>query len=555
METKFRQLKYFSLVAFLCFIGGHLAAQAPDKVRGQYDSLSKSTLTRYDFTSQRLNNKVDSLQLRVNNILNPNLSIDPVFQRLRQRRATTKDTLEAKQQLDSIKGGIQHAIDSLKGLSLPTDKYVHKLDSISRISPAAYLAQVQSKVGDVQTKVNQPVNGIEGKVNDKLALMNQQGGAAANLPGSAAIADLKLPGTETMTDLNLNGDVPGLEDINNPFKDVNNPMAGEMDQLERLKDKIDGAKSVPQQQADRLKSIDEVEALQGKAGQANGVIDKAQAYQKDATNLVQGNIGELEAIPEAIEQRVASLDEMQELQKQTGEIAKYQDILASGNDPEALKSMAKQQAIKYAKDHFAGQEAVLMAAMDKLNKVKSKYPAVSSLKDLPRRVPNQMKGKPLIERIVPGFHFQIQKSGTLLLDLSPTVGYRFAGRFTAGVGWNERLSFKEWNQIVADDRIFGPRAFVVFNLKKGFSLKAEGEYMSVCLPTFVSATERHRDWVWSVFAGIQKDYTFYRNIRGNVQMLYNLYDDRGNSPYVDRFNVRMGWEFPMKKRSRDSKGN
>jgi hypothetical protein len=540
-------VRFTILILAFFFVSTLAVAQVSDSLGMRYDELERGQ-TQLDSMADRINNKIDSLQLRVNNILNPNLSADHILQRLRQRRVAARDTLQARQQLDSIKGELQHTIDSLKGLSLPTEGYTRKLDSISRISPGSYLAQIQSKTEEAQTKINQPINDLEGKVNENLALMNREGGEGANLPGNAAIDDLKLPGVETTADLNFNVDVPQVGDINNPLKEINNPLAAEMEQLDQLKEKMDGVKNIPQQQVDRLKSIDEVEALQGMAGQANAVVDKAQAYQKDATNLVQGNIGELEAIPEAIEQRVAALDEVQELQKQTGEMTKYENMLASGNDPEALKPMAKQQAVKYAKDHFLGQEAVLTAAMDKLNKVKGKYPAVASLKDLPKRMPNQMKGKPLIERIVPGFQFQIQKSGTLLLDLSPTVGYRITGRFTAGVGWNERISFEAWNKVVSQDRIYGPRAFTMFKLKKGFSLKAEGERMNTYVPTFVNGAESHRMWVWSAFVGIQKDYTFYRNVRGTVQVLYNVYDDHGNSPYMDRFNVRMGWEFPVKRR-------
>ncbi len=52
---------------------------------------------------------------------------------------------------------------------------------------------------------------------------------------------------------------------------------------------------------------------------------------------------------------------------------------------------------------------------------------------------------------------------------------------------------------------------------------------------------------------IEKDYKFIGKVRGNVQILYNLYDDHYNSPYFERLNVRMGFEFPMKKTRKDGK--
>jgi hypothetical protein len=565
-------VKPFSTTVLLLFFTTLGVAQDRDAIFQHYDSLAKTSV--FDSIASRLNNKIDSLQLKANSLFNPNLSVEHVFNRLRDRPLALTDTLKAKKELDSIKGELQHKIDSLSHLNLPVDKYKRKLDSISQFSPQTYLDKVNHQVSDVQSrinkplddlenKINKPINDLEAKVNEKLALMNQEGGTQANLPGSADLKDINLPGArENIPDLNLNTDLdlnlPGVPDVKNPLADFENPLAGEMEQLGKLKDKIDGVKDIPQQQIHRIKSIDEVEAIQGKAGQANALIDKAQAYQQDVSKIAQGDLSQVEEIPKAIENRIANMDEMKELQEQTGQVTQYQAMLAKGNDPEALKAMAKEAAVKYTTDHFAGKQEALQAAMDKMSKLKSKYSEVSSLKDLPKRVPNPMKNKPLIERVVPGFAFQIQKANTFMIDLNPTLAWRFTGRFTAGAGWNERLSFEKWNQIVEQDRIYGPRAFSSFSFRKGFSLKAEVEKMNTFVPTavrtpFSGTNEARREWVWSVFAGFKKDYTFYKKIKGNVQVLYNLYDDHDNSPYVDRLNVRMGWEFPMKKKKSHAK--
>jgi hypothetical protein len=58
----------------------------------------------------------------------------------------------------------------------------------------------------------------------------------------------------------------------------------------------------------------------------------------------------------------------------------------------------------------------------------------------------------------------------------------------------------------------------------------------------------YREWVPSVFVGIKKDFTVYKQIKGNTEVLYNLYDPHDYSPYGDRLAVRFGFEFPMKKR-------
>jgi hypothetical protein len=72
--------------------------------------------------------------------------------------------------------------------------------------------------------------------------------------------------------------------------------------------------------------------------------------------------------------------------------------------------------------------------------------------------------------------------------------------------------------------------------------------MNVYIPGFNATQEGNRVWVWSAFVGIRKDYQFMRSVNGNVQILYNVYDDHDNSPYLDRLNVRMGWDFPVRKK-------
>ncbi|NJM27009.1 MAG: hypothetical protein HC859_17590 [Bacteroidia bacterium] len=61
-------------------------------------------------------------------------------------------------------------------------------------------------------------------------------------------------------------------------------------------------------------------------------------------------------------------------------------------------------------------------------------------------------------------------------------------------------------------------------------------------------TEGNREWVPGFFTGIKKDYKFLKHVRGNVQIMYNLYDPHYKSPYADKLNMRIGFEFPQKKK-------
>jgi hypothetical protein len=71
--------------------------------------------------------------------------------------------------------------------------------------------------------------------------------------------------------------------------------------------------------------------------------------------------------------------------------------------------------------------------------------------------------------------------------------------------------------------------------------------------TFVpQRTDPSGEWVWSIYDGIKKDFTVYKSIKGNTELLYNLFDQKDNSPYAQRFAVRFGFEFPMRKKAEES---
>jgi hypothetical protein len=580
--------KFFTTIILLVLIFSVQTAfaQKPDSITHHYDSLSKIKIWQLDSSNNGFNNKLDSAQLRLNNILNPNFN--KLSSKFRTKKLEQSDTLRATHELDSMKRGLSHKIDSLKGLNLPTERYTRKLDSLNNISPQKYIDMANAKVKSVEDKINKPVDqleskinqpaqqledkinkpvtNVENKINDKLNVMRQEGGDGANLPGNINTKDLSLdknglPANPLKESGNPLGDVnplgntnSPLDKANNPLSKIDNPVTDQAGQLNELKDKVTDIKSTPTQQIDKLKSIDEIQTAKEKVGDLNNATDKVQSYQGEIKKVASGDLNEVKEIPGAIEKKAGSLDEIKDLQKQTGEIDKAKGeldkIKAMGdkaNDPEAMKQMAKQEITKQAVDHFKGKEQVLQQAMDKVSKLKQKYPELQSLKDIPKRPPNPMKNKPLIERIVPGLTLQLQKSHNVMIDLNPVVSYRFTGRINAGFGWNERLSFNKWNKLSSFDRIYGPRVFGSFAFKKGFSVKAEVEKMNTLIPSSPTATDGTRQWVWSAFVGLKKDYKFIGKVRGNVQILYNLYDDHYNSPYFDRLNVRMGFEFPMKK--------
>jgi hypothetical protein len=470
-----------------------------------------------------------------------------------------------------MKRGLTHKIDSLKGLNLPADRYTHKLDSVKQLSSTRYIQLAQGKadgierkvnkpIDDLESKINKPIDNVESKVNNKLSEMRKEGGENANLP-QGLNESVKLPDANVNTSLNSSSSpsVPGLDlKAKNPLDKIDNPGEGKMSELGDAKSKVNEAtakisdiKDKPQQQVDKLKQAGEFKDAQENLSKGNEITDKAQAYSKDAKSIASGDLGEVKTVSKDAEAKIKNSSEIKELEKQNSEVAKYKDMVSKGNDPEAMKKMAQQQVVTYATDHFKGKEDALKQAMDKMSKLKEKYSEMPTMEQMTKRVRNAMHGKPLVERIVPGMTMQIQKWGNFQVDFNPNVSYRISGVWNAGLGWNERVSFSKWNKTVPADRIFGPRVFTSVIIKKGFGVKAEIEKMNSWVPqTVVNPDGGRRAWVWSLFVGIKKEYNFSKTIRGNFQTLYNIYDDHDSSPYADKLVVRIGFEFPMKKKKK-----
>ncbi len=195
--------------------------------------------------------------------------------------------------------------------------------------------------------------------------------------------------------------------------------------------------------------------------------------------------------------------------------------------------------------------------MQSISKYKQKFSTITSLNDIPKKAPNEMKGKPLIERIVPGLALQLQKKNDdFFLDINPYIAYRFTKRFSSGAGWNQRIGYdfdnNHWSS--SEARIYGPRAFSEYKLGKGFSPRLEVEMMNTFVPPYlktVPADPGVREWVFGAFVGMKRDYTLYKKVKGTASVMLRLFDPHRKSPYADVINARFGFEVPMKKKTRN----
>ena len=436
---------------------------------------------------------------------------------------------------DVMSNRVQQRIDSLANKSLPTDHLTRRLDSIA--------AWKQEKLSKVNNRVDSLKQWANTKL-DSLALPDELKEKASVLTSKIDGLDAALP-TNKLPDLSLSKSVPGMDIPGVDIPGLDNPLGANPLGKGSLPDipAIDG--QLPDTSLPNLDLPD------------TGVGEVTEQV-KQVTGAIPGST---EDVPGAVEKQVMKLDQVSGVQGQIGEAEKIKGGLGDTGgidikDQEAMKKQVMEKAKKQAVDHFAGKEKQLQEAMEKLAKYKKKYSSVQSIADLPKKRPNEMHGKPLVERLVPGIALQLHRKGDWLVDFNPYLGYRFSGRLTAGIGWNQRVAYNvDLNAFNPDLRIYGPRAFGAYRIGKGFSGWLETEYMNTWVPPRFSSNPNDpnaREWVSSTMAGLKKEYRFIKSVKGTVFILYNLYDPRHRSPYGDRLNMRIGFEFPMKKKKKAS---
>jgi hypothetical protein len=428
--------------------------------------------------------------------------------------------LEYQSTINAIDGqqiSIQQKIDSLEQRALPADKLRSKADSLSNIR-IKELDKVNEKVASAKSKAL----GAIGKIELTPGMEGPVGELTQNIQGFDIIqrSGLEIPKI----------DLAGFDISKLNIAELDLP-TGELGELKE--------------------NIAQFDNIETPLGDASAISGKVSGVTEDVSNIADVNLADVKELPNAVEQQAMQIEGVQHLQEQSAIADQYTGQLA---DPEAIKKQAADLVKKEAINHFAGQEERLNTAMNKISKYKQRYSSVKSFRELPKRPPNAMKGKQFIERLVPGIYFQYQRKNQYLGDINPYAGYRISGRFTAGLGWNHRFAYdhddKNW---VARAVIFGPRVFVDTKLGRGFVMHIEQETMNTFIPATIhgNADDGHREWVWSTMAGMKREYRIYKNLMGTVLLQYNLFNQYFKTPYVERLNSRIGFEYRLKANSRN----
>lgn len=462
-----------------------------------------------------------------------------------QSDSVRQSYIQKKEKLGALKLRYLNRIDSLKNktaIQFPGNP----LDTLKPdLNVAQYKRKIDSldqQVAYLNNKVTSRIDSLKGQVNhqiDKLKLPKETDAKIAKL--TSQMDKLSVPAFDSDISDRL-----GLNNVGTSLPDM--PQSGNL-----LPSNLPGTNSpaispgmrgMDAKLPDLQGNIPSADINTGKIGDITG---QAGDIQKQVTEAA----GSTEALGKTLENKASEQIKGLPDQQLPGVEGLPGGIPKTGDEAkEQLAQLAQKEAI----NHFAGKEAVITSAMEKMSKYKQKYSSVNSLKDIKdEKRHNEMKGKPVRERLVPALTLQFQSWQDFMLDINPSVGYRFTSHFTGGIGWNQRVAFNiSQTQFNKEAKVYGIRSYGEYTFKKGFGLRLDIESMNTPAKDIDPATDvvPPRDWIWGALIGVKQKYPIYEKLKGNAQMMYNIFDKDHSSPYIERINFRIGLEFTLKRKEK-----
>ncbi len=430
--------------------------------------------------------------------------------------------------LDAIQNGFRHRSDSLEKsytaltieIQSSINKLKHKTDSLNKLRLPT--KSVRSKIDSLQNAQTVKLK----EFNDRIDKVKRE--------TVAKLSSLHLPSNEINS---LTSNIHGYSVPKNFFQQAGMSL------------KIPELSNAPSLSIPSNISIPSVHILS---------LQKLDFNQLPSLSELQGSLGSLKQLQSAsnlqglektVTGELAQTTEVKSLLKETSQATAMEKKLSALKSPKKMDSLATQQ-LKPAVNHFAGKEKELQSAMGEIYKYKQKYSNVKSLAELSRRVPNPLKGKPWIERVVPGLNYFIQSKHYITVDFNPYLSWKFSPKLTASIGWNERVGIvKGTLHTEKYDRVFGVRGSVSYLWARGFIFRLSPEAMEACVPSGSSVDTKQQALVWGLLGGIRKDFKLYKNLIGYSEGVYNFIQKPGLNIYGDRLSFRLGIEVRLKKKA------
>jgi hypothetical protein len=454
-----------------------------------------------------------------------------------QQQQTVTQAAELQDEVDSISQKLNSKIDSLSNVPLPSKEYALKLKQ-AYMSFLEHLSAINKKYLPGQSLFSKTFSSLDSAVNRKTHFIDS---LLENNAGQEI--DRNILNAEKTFDANLSKVIPQgqLQTVKIDGIPEISPIT-ELSVAEANVVQIDDVK---------LKGTPSVEGLQLPGDNLDIIEDKVQAVSTETEQVSADQYAD--DVGQAAKKRALENESFKHVRDGETSMKKMADEIKPLKDQEYDASKLKEVKKKYT-DHLVGKEDIVKKDMDEIAKSQIKYRDIRDSRFLPKRPQNSMKGKPFVQRIAPGLSFQYQIKANYLIDLHPYVGYKISGRFTVGTGWNQRFAYdkfrKDWN---SKNRIFGPRAYLDFKLRRGFIAHVETEMMNTFVPSlFIGNSDAgQREWVWGMMSGLKTEYKIYKNLKGTFLIQYNIFNRHFKAPYTDRLNSRIGVEYVLKKKKKN----
>lgn len=145
-----------------------------------------------------------------------------------------------------------------------------------------------------------------------------------------------------------------------------------------------------------------------------------------------------------------------------------------------------------------------------------------------------------LERVYVGGNLGLQFGDVTNIQIAPIVGYRITNDFSAGVGVQYQYTKLKRFAPALTSNNYGASVFTRYRIKSPFFLQAEYEYLNY--ENFISATEKSRRSISSIFVGGGISQPIGANAAFTLSVMYNLsYDETDiNSPYSSPLRIGGG---------------
>jgi hypothetical protein len=518
------------MISMIVFTGAVFGQARIDSLKQQVDSLTRKGTAL-----------LDSIEVKRKTVLTKIQSFpDLMRDSLRSRRDALSVPMSAIKELaihkaDSIGNNFSQITDKVSAIETKTMSLVNsKIDSVTSLSNGAKARALNvgnSKiVGETERKINSAASSASERINE----ISKQTGGKGNVPGSLQSPSFNGNNQDLLDKLSVNGS----SNLKLPTPDV--------DKIDMQVPDIDVPASKLQIPSGKDINLESMNELKKNTEQATKISDRTTSYTKQVSKVRTEVLGKGNSMKQEIITKNPAKGDLAELSKQDRAIKDAVNQIKASTNREEYKKQTLARAKKLVATHLATQSAKIREAASKLNAYQNKAGAIIARKnDLPKKRDNWRRVK-RSERFVPGLTMQLQKPGGWLVDFNPSIRYRLTIYWSIGGGWNQRVQFGKVASSVGVKNTFGPRAFSEVVLFKGFSFRAESEMMNARIPS--AQSDGYKDvGVWNHQVGIKKDFSFIGPVKGNAQFLYNLHSSSDIRTYPAKYNVRFGFEIPLKK--------